>query len=158
MRVKQVVSVAVAEIPGLEVHPAASFTNSAKFFGPIGRYLSANSSDPLSQFHPPTVHPQPHPTHRSYVSGNVKLGWLGRIQRLVVPRPNFAGQPDDSIAVMIVQEIGERLFSNDESRVPPESVSRRLGKRQTNLRQPCQPAVLSRVRRHRVLVRSRPAK
>lgn len=68
------------------------------------------------------IQPDPYPTPRTNISGHVKFRWIGRDERGVVSRQHLANQTDNTIAVMIVQKVCERLLSDAESDV----VSRNL--------------------------------
>jgi hypothetical protein len=55
------------------------------------------------------------PTLVREISRRVELFGIGADQRLVIAGENFAGEADDAIAVMIIEEVGESFFADDET-------------------------------------------
>jgi len=81
------------------------------------------------------IKPQRDPAFRGNIRGEIKSAGLSLDQRLVVAGQYLAGNRDDTVSVMVIEEIGERLFADQEPRVRSTELARGLGQREPNLGQ-----------------------
>src|SRR5215510_3697316 len=73
------------------------------------------------------------PTFRCEIGGQIKSSRLSLSERFVIAGQYLAGNCDDAITVMVVEEIREGLFANQKLRVRSVNLARNLRKRERNL-------------------------
>jgi len=124
------------------------------FCQPLGcdQYVAAQHQ--LSHFVPihfAHIQPECNPTPRSDVSGKIESLGLGRSKRLIIARQYFARDCYDTIPVMVIKEVSERLLSDQKLRVRSEYPSCHLRERKGNLSQTGEARVFRRIFHTRVL-------
>ena len=80
------------------------------------------------------------PSARADVGGHVELLRIGGDEGGVVAGKDFAGDSDDAVAVVIVEEIGEDLLADFEAGVTAHHFPGRFGQRETDLGEAREPA------------------
>src|SRR4051794_29557854 len=116
--------------------------------GPFSRNGSANeavsAADQLGDFFPVDfagVEAEGDPTAGSHVSREVEAIGLGGGQRLILTGEDLAGYRDNAVAVMVVEEVGEGLFADQELRMATLKLARDLGQGKAELREADQAAI-----------------
>lgn len=79
---------------------------------------------------------KPHPTTRPYISGHVKAGWLRCDQGRIIAGRDFADYSNDTIAMMIIEEVGESSLFDQERRMVTAIPASGFGKPEADLREP----------------------
>jgi hypothetical protein len=111
---------------------------------PLGRDKLVAATDEFRNFVPidfTDVQAECGPSFRCEIGGQKKSAGLSGGERFVVSGENFAGDSDDAVSVMVVEEIGKRLFSNQEAGVLAVVPARGLGKRKADFGKPDQATV-----------------
>jgi hypothetical protein len=102
---------------------------------PLGRDELVASADEFGNFFPidfAGVQAESDPSFRSYVGGQIKPAGLSVGESFVVSGQDLAIDGDDAVSMMVVEEIGKRLFSNPEAGVLTVVPARSLGKRKAD--------------------------
>src|SRR5262249_9810715 len=102
----------------------------------LGRNQLITARDQFGHFvpiHCTYIQPERHPASWSDVSRQVKPVRLGGGQRYIVARQHLAGDRNDAIAVVVVQEICEDLLPDHEACVSSANLTGGLWKRKADL-------------------------